>query len=117
MMSRLQPVSSQPEQIQTDAVNGKEGLRCATVASGLDEDVDQVAVLIDRTPEILPFAVDPDEDLVQEPGISEATLSSFECPRVLRTEFQTPLLIVSYETMMPRFATRSSTSRKLREKR
>jgi hypothetical protein len=27
MMSRLQPVSSQPEQIQTDAVNGKEGLR------------------------------------------------------------------------------------------
>ena len=69
----------------------KEALRCMTVASGLDEDVDQVAVLIDRTPEILPLAVDRNEDLVQVPRVSEAALSSFEIPRVIRTEFQTPL--------------------------
>ena len=34
----------------------KEALRCTTVASRLDEDVDHVAVLIDGTPQIVPVA-------------------------------------------------------------
>ncbi len=38
----------------------KEALRRATVTPGLDEDVDHITVLIDRTPKILPFAVDRD---------------------------------------------------------
>ena len=52
----------------------KEALRRATVTPGLDEDVDHITVLINRTPEILPLAVDRDEDFVQEPRIAETTL-------------------------------------------
>ena len=84
----------------------KEAFRCATVTPGLDEDVDHVAVLIHCTPEILPFAVDRNKDFVQEPRITETALSSFQFPCVLRTEFRTPL-----SSMIPRFASRSSTSR------
>ena len=69
----------------------KEALRRATVTPGLDEDVDHITVLINRTPEILPLAVDRDEDFVQEPRIAETTLTSFQFPCVLRAEFQTPL--------------------------
>ena len=52
----------------------KEALRCTTVASRLDDDVDHVAVLIDGTPQILSFIVDRYEHFVQEPGIAETTL-------------------------------------------
>ncbi len=69
----------------------KEALRRTTVAPGLDEDIDHIAVLIDRTPEILPLAVGRDEDFVQKPRLPDATLTSFQCPRLLWTEFQTPL--------------------------
>jgi hypothetical protein len=58
----------------------KEALCRMTVTPGLDEDVDPITVLIDptnRTPEILPFAVDRNEDFVEEPCIPETTLTSF----------------------------------------
>ena len=60
----------------------KKALRCTTVAPRLDADVDHLAVLIHGTPQILPLSVDCDEDFDQEPRISEATLSSFQLPRV-----------------------------------
>ncbi len=44
------------------------------VATRLDEDVDDVAILIDGTPEILPLPLNRDEDLVQVPRVSQATL-------------------------------------------
>ena len=46
--------------------------------TGLYEDVDQVTVLIHRAPEILALTVDRHEDFVQEPRISESTLSSLQ---------------------------------------
>ena len=42
---------------------------------GLHENVDYIAVLIQRTPEILALTVDRDEDFVQEPGVAETTMT------------------------------------------
>ena len=56
----------------------------------LDEDVDDVAILIDGTPEILPLALDRDEDLVQVPRVAETALSTLQAPSVLGTELDAP---------------------------
>ena len=60
--------------------------------SGLNEALDHVAVLVDRTPEMLALAVDRDEDLVKEPRISRSTLFpfQFQCSSVLPTEVHAP---------------------------
>ena len=68
----------------------KGALLCTTVASRLDEDVDQVAVLIDSTPQIVPLTVDRDEHFVQEPGIAESTLPSSQSPSVVWPELYAP---------------------------
>ena len=64
----------------------KESPSRPSVPARLDENIDQVAVLIYRTPEILALTVDRHEHLVQEPRISESTLSAFQAPRVVRAE-------------------------------
>ena len=43
----------------------KESSRRTRVPAGLDEEVDQVTVLVDRTPQILALTVNRDEDFVQ----------------------------------------------------
>ncbi len=53
----------------------KKAFGCPAVATRLHEDVDDVAILIDGTPEILPLSLDRDEDLVQVPCVSQATLA------------------------------------------
>lgn len=65
-------------------------LRRTLVASRLDENVDNVAVLIDGAPEILLPAADPYEDLVQVPRISEPRLATFRSGSVSRPELQAP---------------------------
>ncbi len=40
------------------------------IAARLEQDVDHVAVLIDRTPEILPLPLDCHEEFVQVPGVA-----------------------------------------------
>ena len=64
---------------------------CTPVPTGLYEDVDQVTVLIHRAPEILALTVDRHEDFVQEPRISESTLSSLQLPSVVGAELPAPL--------------------------
>ena len=61
------------------------------VAARLYEDIDHVTVLVNRAPEILALAVDRHEDLVQEPRVSESTLTSPQLPSVVRTELPAPL--------------------------
>ena len=46
------------------------------VAPSLDQDIDYVAVLIDGAPQIVSLASDADEDLVQEPDVSESALAT-----------------------------------------
>ena len=48
------------------------------VATRLDEDIDDVAILTDGTPEIVPPSLDGDEDLVQVPSVAQPALSTFE---------------------------------------
>ena len=69
----------------------KEEFRCTTVTPRLHEDIDHVTILIHSPPQILPLTVDGDENLVQEPGISESTLASFQTPGILESELRTPL--------------------------
>jgi hypothetical protein len=65
---------------------------CRTpIPSRLDKNIDHVAVLIHRAPEILPLTVDRHEDLVEKPRISESTLSSLQAPRVVGAELPAPL--------------------------
>ncbi len=56
----------------------------------MDEDVDDVAILIDGTPEILPLSLDGDEDLVQVPCVSQATLAALQSTSVFRPELVAP---------------------------
>ena len=69
----------------------KESPRGTPVPTRLHEEVDQVTVLVHRAPEILALTVDRDEDFVQEPCISESTLSALQSPRVIGTELPAPL--------------------------
>ncbi len=65
---------------------------CGTsVPTGLDEDVDHVAVLVHNPPEVLPPTVDGDEQFVQIPCIAETTLTAFQPAGVLDSEFDGPL--------------------------
>ncbi len=68
----------------------KKAFGSSAVATRLDEDVDDVAILIDGTPEILPLSLDRDEDLVQVPRVSQASLSALESTGVFRPEFDAP---------------------------
>ena len=56
----------------------------------LDEDIEDVAILIDGAPEIVPPSLDGDEDLVQVPSVTQPALSTLEPPGVCRTELDAP---------------------------
>src|SRR5579864_1907645 len=60
------------------------------ITVGLNQDVDHVAVLIHRTPEILLLAVDANENFVQVPHIAEAALAPLQFSGIVRTELLTP---------------------------
>ena len=68
----------------------KESFGGFPITARLDEDVDDVTVLVDRTPELLPPPLDRDEDLVQMPRIAQATLSALQSTSVLRPELDAP---------------------------
>jgi len=51
----------------------EESFRGAPITVRLNHDVDHVAVLVHRTPQILLFALDSNEDFVQGANISEPT--------------------------------------------
>ena len=60
------------------------------VAMRLDEDIDDVTILIDGAPEIMPPSLDGDEDLVQVPSVAQPALSTLEPASVCRTERDAP---------------------------
>ena len=69
----------------------EESPRRPPVPTGLDEKVNQVTVLVHGAPQILALTVDRDEDFVQEPRISESTLTSLQPPGVIGAELPAPL--------------------------
>ena len=52
----------------------------------LDEDIKDVAILIDGAPEIVPLSLDGDEGLVQMLSVAQPALSMLEPASVCRTE-------------------------------
>ncbi len=89
-------MASDAEEILDESMHGQESL-CLTgrfcspaVSTRLDEDVDDVAILIDCTPEILPLSLDGDEVLVQVPCVSQATLAALQSTSVFRPELDAP---------------------------
>ena len=69
----------------------KEAHRRLLVASPLHQDINRVAVLVDRSPQILLFALDEHKHFIKMPRITESTLSLLHCPRVCRSKLPAPL--------------------------
>jgi hypothetical protein len=55
--------------------SAKEPLGCTLIAARLQQNIDHITILIHGTPKILLLAVDSDEEFVQIPGVTEASLS------------------------------------------
>jgi hypothetical protein len=68
----------------------KEPFRSAPVTSRLHQDVDDVAVLIDRPPQILLRTVNSNKDFIQMPVMAELALSSLQLASVIGPELLTP---------------------------
>ena len=65
--------------------------RGTLTAAALHENINGVAILIDRAPQILLFPVNGDKDFIKVPGITQATLSLFEFSRIVRSKLPAPL--------------------------
>lgn len=61
------------------------------IASPLHKDINGVAILINRLPEVLMFALNGDDGFIDVPRITQAALALLECARLGRTKLQTPL--------------------------
>ena len=84
------------------------------VPTGVDEKVTPVTVVVHGAPQLLALPGDRDAAFVQTPRSSESTVPSLHPPGVLGADLPHPCRRVSYDTMRPRSASRSSTSWKLR---
>jgi len=81
--SRYRPLAFQ--QLPEEARGG------APIAPGLHEDVDHVAVFVDRPPEILLLPLDIDKQFVQVPRVAHWPPASPQRSRIRRPEGPTPL--------------------------
>jgi hypothetical protein len=117
----LQIVGDDPEWLLalTAQQSAKEPLGCTLIAARLQQNIDGITILIHGTPKILLPAVDSDEEFVQISGITEASLFLFKTfgRSRIRISSTTAWMDGFVETMIPRSARRSSTSRKRRQKR
>src|SRR3974377_1232647 len=87
-----QSVSNDPQRLSSlSAQKSAEEPFCgASITPRLHQDVDYVAILVDRPPEILQVAVDSEEDFVQMPVVAELALSSLQFADIIRAELLTP---------------------------
>ena len=69
----------------------EEAFCCAPVATGLKENTNHVAVLVDCTPKIVPATADADEQLVQVPSIAQTPLAASQASGVPWPKLETPL--------------------------
>jgi hypothetical protein len=69
----------------------KESFGCTLITTGLHENINHVAILVDSSPQILPLTLDRHEQFVQVPHAAQASLSSPERPGVFDTKLPTPL--------------------------
>ena len=69
----------------------KEAFGSSAIPSASYEDVDHVSVLIDCAPQVVALATNLDEELVDEPDVTEPTLLSSNRSSVSGTELQAPV--------------------------
>lgn len=69
----------------------KEAFRRMAITPGLHEDVDHIAVVIDRAPEVLLAPSNGNEQLVKVPRVAEASLPTPQLARIGRPERAAPL--------------------------
>ena len=58
--------------------------------AGLEQDVDHIAVLVDRTPEVLALPANGHEEFVQVPSVTHGASAMAEAPRVGEAEGLAP---------------------------
>ena len=83
----------------------------------LHQDVEDVAVLVHGPPQVLSLTAERDEDFIQIPGVAQPTSTAPQLSCVVETERLTPVADGFVRNETPRWASRSSTSRKLRQNR
>jgi hypothetical protein len=69
----------------------KKPLGRTLIAARLQQNIDDITILIHGTPKILLLAVDSDEEFVQIPGITEASLFLLKTSGIVGSEFRAPL--------------------------
>ena len=87
------------------------------VSARLDQNVEHVAVLVDRAPQLPLCAVDLDEHLIEVRFVTQPPTTAAQLIRVLDPEPVAPGPIVSSDTSTPRSSISSCTSRKLNKNR
>ena len=95
----------------------KEAFGGFPITARLDENIDHVTILVDGALEILSFASDRDEDLVQVPCVTQPTLTSLQRSSVFRAELEAPKSDRLVGNRDARCASKSSTSWKLTQNR
>ncbi len=68
----------------------KEAFSGFLVAAACDQDVENIAVLVHCSPEIMTLTADRDEHFVHVPDVAEPTLPSPQSARVLGSKLPTP---------------------------
>jgi len=89
----LQFVGDDPEWLLalTAQQSAKEPLGGTLIAARLQQNINDITILIDGTPKILLLAVDSDEEFVQIPSITEASLFLLKTSGIVGSEFPAPL--------------------------
>ena len=91
----------------------QEPLGGATVTTALNQSVNDEAVLINGAPKPMLFAIDGDDDLIEMPLVAELGRASPDAIREFRPYFSAQRRTVSWLTIIPRAARRSSTTLRL----
>jgi len=68
----------------------KETIRCLSISAALQEHVNHFPILVDCTPEIVLFALDLHEYLIEIEGIAVSLMPAPKSPGVLRAKLNAP---------------------------
>ena len=68
----------------------KEAFGSLPVSVACDQNVEDIAILVHRSPEIMPFAADGDEHFVHVPDVTESTLPSPQSVGALGSKLAAP---------------------------
>jgi hypothetical protein len=95
----------------------QQALSSFAIAAALDQDIQREAVLINSSPQPVPFSRNRDCDLTEVPPITQSRSVSAHAVGILAAELLPQRRMVSWLTSIPWAASISSTIRRLRGKR